>query len=270
MDNRPIGVFDSGLGGLTMVKALKELIPNQSIIYLGDTGRFPYGPRSKETIEKYAGQNAAFLAEKNIKAMVAACNTVCSVAFDAIKNAYTMPVYEVVRKPAAAAVQATKNNKIGIIGTTATIRSGAYEKALRELKADLEIHCKPCPLLAPLVEEGWTNPDDEAAVNVVSRYLKELAGFNIDTLILGCTHYPLLTEIIKKIMGKNVKLIDSGAKTAEFIATDLKERNILPDKESKGTTSYYVTDCTDSFSQKAAKFLGSDINDMVTRVELER
>jgi len=268
MDNRPIGVFDSGLGGLTMIKALKELIPNQDLIYLGDTGRVPYGSRSNTTIAKYASQNAAFLATFNIKVMVVACNTVCSVAFDAVEN-YTMPVYEVVKTPAKAAVKNTKNNKIGVIGTTATVKSGAYERAIKELNPNIEVYSVPSPMLVPLVEEGWTKPDDEIAYKIVERYLSEFNNKDIDTLILGCTHYPLLSEVIKKVAGKDITLIDSGAKTAEFVASDLKARNLLPEKESKGTIAYYVTDSVESFITKASGFLDADINDKVQKIELE-
>jgi len=270
MDNRPVGVFDSGLGGLTVVKALKELMPNENILYLGDTGRVPYGSRSKETIIKYATQSAAFLFEKEIKAMVVACNTVCSVAYDEINEKYDLPVYEVVNAPSKAAVQSTKNNKIGVIGTTATIRSGIYESAIHKLNRDITVYCVSCPLFVPLVEEGWIKNDDEAAIEVAKRYLAELIEMQIDTLILGCTHYPLLTGVIQGVMGNNVTLIDCATWTAQHIAADLKIKDKLTGDTGKGTkTQYFVTDSIESFSTQASKYLESDINNMVTKIELE-
>ena len=273
MDNRPIGIFDSGLGGLTTVKALKELMPFENIIYLGDTGRVPYGPRSRETIRKYATQNAAFLYSQNIKALVVACNTVCSVALDAVKEKAEVPVYEVVKTPAKAAVQSTKNSKIGVIGTAATIKSGAYEAALKELNPNILVHAMSCPLFVPLVEEGWTKPEDEIATAVVERYLSELKSSGIDTLILGCTHYPLLSGLIQKVIGEGVTLIDSGAETAGFIAADLKAKNKLNDNtESKkpAKTQYFVTDSVESFLEQAKNYLNCDISSMITKVDLEQ
>jgi len=272
MDNRCIGIFDSGLGGLTVVKALRKLMPNENIIYLGDTGRVPYGSRSQETIKTYTAQNVAFLNKQDIKAMVVACNTVCSVAFDTVKTTENTPVYEVVKTPAKAAAQSTKNNKVGVIGTTATIRSGAYEAALHELNPQITVHSIPCPLLVPLVEEGWTNRNDETAVSILKRYLKEFNTSDIDTLILGCTHYPLLIDQIKDIMGESITLIDSGAETAGFIASDLKLKEMLNEdnaQENRGLTEYYVTDSIAGFSERASKFLGSDIINAVTKIELE-
>lgn len=270
MDNRPVGVFDSGLGGLTVVKALGQLMPNENILYLGDTGRVPYGSRSKETITKYAAQCAAFLYEKDIKAMVVACNTVCSVAYGEINEKYDLPVYEVVSAPSSAAVQSTKNGKIGVIGTTATIKSNVYQSAIHKLNKDITVFSIPCPLFVPLVEEGWIKTGDEAATQVAKRYLAGLIESDIDTLILGCTHYPLLAGVIKAVMGNKVTLIDSAIRTAQYIKEDLEIKDMLTgdtDKEAK--TQYFVTDSIESFSTQASKFLESDINNMVTKIELE-
>jgi len=269
MDKRPIGVFDSGLGGLTMVKKLAELLPEEDIIYLGDTGRVPYGSRSRETIVKYACQDAAFLAEFDIKTMVVACNTVCSVAIDVLKSAHDIPVFEVVNTPAKVAASVTKNKKIGIIGTAATIRSGAYETALKKISPDLTAYSVPCPLFVPLVEEGWTDPIDEAALNIAERYLEKLREEEIDTLILGCTHYPLLREVISKIIGPDVELIDSGAETAKLVAIDLQSREMLSKSGIIGTIRYFVTDSVESFSKPASRFLESDVHGMVEQVNLE-
>ena len=269
MDLRPIGVFDSGLGGLTTVKKLAEFLPGEDIIYLGDTGRVPYGPRSRETIIKYARQDAAFLTGFDIKAMVVACNTVCSVAFDMLDEICDAPVYEVVKAPANSAAELTKNGKIGVIGTAATIRSGAYEKALKNARSDLLISSVPCPLFVPLVENGRTDPNDVAALSIAEDYLAGLRGSGIDTLIMGCTHYPLLRGVISKVMGSGVVLIDSGAETAKIVAEDLRTQGLLSSGSAKGTVRYYVTDSTDVFSEMASRFLESDVFGMVEQITLE-
>jgi glutamate racemase len=269
MDKRPIGVFDSGLGGLTVVKKLAEHLWNEDIIYLGDTGRVPYGPRSRDTIIKYAKQNAAFLMGFDIKTMVVACNTVCSVAFDILDNLYDIPVFEVVSSPAKAAAEGTRNNKVGVIGTTATIRSGAYAEALRKISPEITAYSTPCPLLVPLVEEGWTGIGDETAFNITERYLKSLRESEVDTLIMGCTHYPLLREVISKVMGPDVKLIDSGAETAKLAAENLRDRGMLSDRESEGTVKYFVTDSIEGFSKLASRYLDSDVKGLVEQVTLE-
>jgi len=269
MDERPIGVFDSGLGGLTVVKKLAELLPHENIIYLGDTGRVPYGPRSKETIVKYAHQDAAFLAEFDLKAMVIACNTVCSVAFATLEIEYDIPIYEVVGAPVKAAAEKTINGKIGVIGTAATIRSGTYEKALKNLNPELTVYPESCPLFVPLVEEGWIGAVDEAALCVAERYLEPMRESGIDTLILGCTHYPLLRDVISKIVGSDVTLIDSGAETAKQVANDLSERNMLNENTSDGSIRYFVTDSIEGFSNVASRYLESDVQGMVEQITLE-
>jgi len=269
MDKRPIGVFDSGLGGLTVVKKLSELLPGEDIIYLGDTGRVPYGPRSRETIIKYAHQDAAFLAGFDIKAMVIACNTVCSVAFNALETEHDIPIYEVVGAPAKTAAESTFNKRIGVIGTAATIKSGAYEKALKNIDPDISVYSVACPLFVPLVEEGWIDVIDEAALAVAERYLESLIEAGTDTLILGCTHYPLLRDVISKIMGPDVKLVDSGSQTAKFVAENLEKRNMLSDNESHGSIKYFVTDSIEGFANLASKFLGSDVQGLVEQISLE-
>ena len=269
MDKRPIGVFDSGLGGLTMVKKLAELLPGENIVYLGDTGRVPYGSRSRETIVKYACQDAAFLAGFDIKIMVVACNTVCSVALDVLEDEYSMPVFEVIGAPVRAAAGQTKNGKIGIIGTAATIRSGAYEQSLKSLNPELSVYSVPCPLFVPLVEEGWIGADDEAALSVVTRYMEKLRDFGIDTLILGCTHYPLLRDVISKVMGAGVLLIDSGAETAKYVAKKLREGDLLSGNKAGGSIKYFVTDSIEGFSNLASRFLESDVHGLVEQVVLE-
>jgi len=269
MDKRPIGVFDSGLGGLTVVKKLTELLPKEDIVYLGDTGRVPYGSRSRDTIIKYAHQDAAFLSGFDIKAMVIACNTVCSVAFSALESKYDIPVYEVVGAPARAAAKLTRNGKIGIIGTAATIQSGAYEKAIMNIDSGLLVFTQACPLFVPLVEEGWIETENDAALSIATRYLEDLRGFDIDTLILGCTHYPLLSGVISKIMGPETVLIDSGAETVKHVAKELGKYDMMNNGETAGAIKYFVTDSIDGFSKVASRYLESDVCGMVEQTTLE-
>ena len=269
MDARPIGVFDSGLGGLTTVKKLAEFLPGESIIYLGDTGRVPYGPRSRDTIIKYARQDAAFLAGFDIKAMVIACNTVCSVAFEILEKVHDIPVYEVVGPPVRAAVSLTKNRKIGVIGTTATIRSGAYENAIKKADPMIRVFSEPCPLFVPLAENGRTDEGDVAALAIAEDYLSGLREAGVDTLIMGCTHYPLLRGVITKAMGPDVTLVDSGAETAKLVADDLRARGLLSLGDSGGTVRYFVTDSVDGFSNLASRYLESEVCGLVEQVTLE-
>jgi len=269
MDSRPIGVFDSGLGGLTTVKKLAEFLPREDIIYLGDTGRVPYGPRSRDTITRYARQDAAFLAGFDIKAMVVACNTVCSVAFDALDSIYDLPLYEVVTAPARAAAALTKNGKIGVIGTAATIGSGAYETALNRQSPGVEIFPAPCPLFVPLAENGRTDPDDIAALTIADDYLKGMRESGVDTLIMGCTHYPLLRAVISKVMGPGVALVDSGAETARAVAEDLSARGMLSQVGADGSTRYFVTDSIDGFTSLAALFLETEVRGQVKQIALD-
>ena len=271
MDARPIGVFDSGLGGLTTVKKLTELMPGEDIIYLGDTGRVPYGSRSRETILKYARQDTAFLMNRDIKALVIACNTVCSSVSPADLSDYTrgIPVYEVVSAPAAAAARLTKNGKIGVIGTKATIRSGAYEAALTQLSPGLQVRSASCPLFVPLVEDGVTSVDDIAVMAIAERYLADLRDSGVDTLLLGCTHYPLLKGVISKVMGPGVALIDSGAETAKLVSDNLAARMMLSPASATASLRFYVTDGVEGFETLASMFLESDVNGRVEQVALE-
>jgi len=269
MDSRPVGVFDSGLGGLTTVKKLAEYLPREDIIYLGDTGRVPYGPRSRDTIVRYARQDASFLAGFDIKAMVIACNTVCSVAFDVLESVYDLPLYEVVTAPARAAAALTRNGKIGVIGTAATIGSGAYETALNKEAPGVKVFSAPCPLFVPLAENGRTSPDDIAALTIAGDYLKSMREWGADTLIMGCTHYPLLRAVISKVMGPDVALIDSGAETAKMVAGDLRARGILSPGAANGTIKYFVTDSTEGFVSLASRFLESEVYGHIEQVALD-
>ncbi len=269
MDNRPIGVFDSGLGGLTAVRKLMDVLPNEEIIYLGDTGRVPYGSRSKDTIIKYARQDMAFLSRFDIKAVVVACGTVSTTALDVIQDEFTMPIYGVVDATAKYAADVTENGKIGLIGTEASIRSGAYEKAIRKYDAKAEVFSKACPLLVPLVENGRTSPDDIVICTVVAEYLSDLKAKGIDTLVLGCTHYPLLIKVISQFMGPDVKLVNSGAAAAERLMAELDKSDARAGRDTRGKHHYYVTDSIDGFVKYASLFLETDVEGDVKQVSLD-
>jgi glutamate racemase len=269
MNSNPIGVFDSGIGGLTAVKRLIQLLPNEDVIYLGDTGRVPYGSRSRETIIKYARQDAAFLLKHGIKAMIIACNTVSSTAFEEISRDAPVPVFDVIEPPSALAAASTKNGKIGVIGTPATVRSGAYERAIGRLLPGAEVTSAACPLFVPLAENGRTSPDDLAVMTIARDYLAKLAESGADTVILGCTHYPLLRGAIAEILGGGVTLIDSGAATAEYAAARLGELNLRSPSPAPGVRRYFVTDDAGGFEALASRFLGSDVRGLTEQATLE-
>jgi glutamate racemase len=260
---RPIGIFDSGIGGLTVVAALRALLPHEDLIYLGDTGRYPYGTKSADVVRRYSFENTEFLVDKDIKLLVVACNTSTAVALDALQARYEIPVVGVVEPGAAAAAKATRNRKVGVIATEGTIRSGEYTRALRRLRADLEIYTRACPLFVPLAEEGWV--DNEVAELAARQYLGSLAQSGIDTLILGCTHYPLLRTVIRKIIGAGVRLIDSGVVTATVVEQVLGERKLRRASRA-GTDSFFVTDAPERFMKVGARFLGAPVD----AVQIER
>ncbi|MCR5635944.1 MAG: glutamate racemase [Clostridiales bacterium] len=267
MQNRPIGVFDSGVGGLTCVKELRKLLPNEDIIYFGDTGRVPYGNRSNQTINKYARQDADFLISKNVKAIIAACGTVSSVATslgDSLDVFYT----GVLEPTAKAAVNATKNGKIAVIGTTATIKSGSYEREIMSIDPEIKIITQDCPLFVPLVENGFVDKNNRITRLTVKHYLKNIRLSGADTLILGCTHYPIIKHIIKDYMGDNVTLIDSGCATAEYCAEHLAKNDMLNNKASKGSTEFYVSDTTEGFSMLAGLFLNEKVSNNVYHIDI--
>lgn len=251
MDNRAIGVFDSGLGGLTAVRQMHRIMPNENIIYFGDTGRVPYGARSRKTVLQYARQDVAFLKEHDIKAIVVACGTVSSQVLGDIRRENSIPIIGVVEPTCYAAMRLTKNNRVGIIGTMGTIRSGAYEAKLHTLDPSVHTIARACPLFVPLVENGRFQPDDRVAQLVIEEYLTEIRDFGVDTLILGCTHYPLLRDAISRFMGEGVHLIDSGAEAAEYA-----RRFLASAEQRQGRTAYYVSDDIDSFDAYAEMFLG--------------
>ncbi len=260
---RPIGIFDSGIGGLTVVRALRKLLPHEDLIYLGDTGRYPYGTKSADVVCRYSFENTEFLVDKGIKLLVVACNTSTAVALEALQRRYDVPVIGVIDPGVQAAVKATRNRKVGVIATEGTIRSGAYTRGLRRVRPDLEIYTRACPLFVPLAEEGWV--DNEVAELAARSYLGSLAQSGIDTLILGCTHYPLLKDVIRDTIGRAVRLIDSGVVTAAAVAAALDERR-LRRNAAAGTGSYFVTDAPERFMKVGARFLGAPVD----AVQLER
>lgn len=267
MDVRPIGIFDSGLGGLSAVKEIAQILPNESIVYFGDTGRVPYGTKSEKTIIKYASQDEAFLLSKNVKMIIAACGTVSSVA-KCTGDDLNVPFLGVVEPSACDAVKSTKNKKIGVIGTSATVKSGSYEKAIKAIDSEIEVYSVACPLFVSIVEQGWIKDDDEIALLTAKRYLQPLLEKGVDTLILGCTHFPLISGTIARVMGENVTLISSGGATAKAAAKLLKENDMLSDGKAC-FKKYYVSDSVDGFSSTAKLFLGENTDMNVEQIGIE-
>jgi glutamate racemase len=264
---KPIGIFDSGIGGLTVVKQLMQSLPDEQMIYFGDTARIPYGTKSKRLIEQYAIEDARFLLQYDIKALVVACNTASSLAMDVLLDYLDIPVIGVVIPGAEAAVELTRNNKVGVIGTIATINSNSYSLQIKKRLAEAKVFAQACPLLVPLVEEGWL--DDEVTIMTLKKYLPEMISEKVDTLILGCTHYPLLENTIQKIMGDHVKLIDSGKETAKAVKQVLIETNLLNQSEKSGPDKFFVSDIPMKFEEIGSRFLGKTL-DNVERVDFER
>lgn len=249
-------MFDSGVGGLTVLHALSRHMPREHLIYLGDTARVPYGPKSGETITGYAIETADFFVDRGVKAMVVACNTTTALALDLLRQRYPIPVIGVVEPGARAALAATRNHRIGVIGTEATIASGAYAQQLRAVAPEVEIFTRACPLFVPLAEEGWTAND--VARRTVSTYLASLKKSGIDTLILGCTHYPLLANAIGDYLGPRVRLVDSAEETAREVKRILTSQK-LARKAGKGSASFFVTDLADRFTRIGERFYGSSV-----------
>lgn len=268
MDNRSIGVFDSGLGGLTAVKQIMNELPKESIIYFGDTGRVPYGSRSKDTIIKYSKNDVNFLLKKNVKVIVVACGTVSSVALSEIKEISPVPVIGVVEAAASAAIDATKSNKIGIIGTSGTIKSGAYERFIKEKNSEIKTYSKACPLFVPLVENGHF--DTMVAELVTEEYLANIKESGVDTLILGCTHYPLLKNTIARFMGDGVTLIDAGAEVAKALKGVITDGDICADAAKDAQYSYFVSDNVDGFETLGGIFLEQTICGKVEKIDIEK
>jgi len=258
-----IGIFDSGVGGLTVLHAVLGELPDEHLIYLGDTGRYPYGSRSAEIVTRYAVESADFLLERNLKLLVIACNTATATALETLQAHVPVPVIGVVEPGARAAVRATRNGRVGVIGTEAVIASGAYTRALRAHDGTLELFTRACPLFVPLAEEGWT--EGPVARTVAETYLASLARSGIDTLILGCTHYPLLKPLIAEVMGPAVALVDSAEETAREVAARLRADGTVR-AAGPGSTSFFVTDAPDRFVRIGQRFLGARVESAV-RIE---
>ncbi len=253
--NSPIGIFDSGLGGLTVARAIRETLPHEPLLYYGDTARVPYGSKSKETVIRFTRDAIDFLRSHNAKCIVIACNTASALALPELESRLTVPIIGVINPGADAAVQATRNGNIGVIATSATIASEAYTHAIRKRKPDATVYSQPCPLFVPLVEEGWT---DRAATDlIIEEYLRTLRTAHIDTLVLGCTHYPLLHIPIHKYMGESVTLVDSASTCANTLARLLESNNLLNTTDQPAEEHFFVTDAAARFSELGAQFLGT-------------
>ena len=261
MNNRPIGVFDSGLGGLTVLKEIMKISPNENIVYFGDTARVPYGPRSKETIIKYTFQAINFLISKNVKAIVIACNTATARALKEANEKYDIPIIGVIEAGARTAAYSTKNKIVGVIGTDGTISSKAYNAEIAKIDKEIKIIDKACPLFVPIVEEGWANT--EIASLTAKRYLKDLMQQGIDSLVLGCTHYPLLKKTIGEIVGEKVTLVNPAKETAKDLNKILEKNNMLREDSNKEPKyEYYVSDIPEKFAAIAEEFLKKEIDDI--------
>ncbi len=253
----PIGIFDSGIGGLTVLREILSVLPDEHTIYLGDTARVPYGIRSPETVTRYSFENVSFLLSRNIKMVVIACNTASSISLEAVRDAFPVPVVGVIDPGARAAVSTTRNGRIGVIGTEATIRSNAYTRAITRLDSASRVFCVPCPLFVPLVEEGWT--EGEITEKVAERYLAPIRQHGIDTLVLGCTHYPLLKDVIRAIMGEHVSIIDSAVETAIEVRSMLGRLSMLRVSSGPTVNEFFVTDSAEKFLAVGQRFLGRSI-----------
>ncbi len=253
----PIGVFDSGVGGLTVVRRIRERLPAENVVYLGDTARVPYGTKSAETVVRYARQCARVLMKNEIKFLVVACNTASAYALKELSDELDIPVTGVVEPGANVAAASTRNGRIGVIGTAGTIASGVYPSALHRLSPDLEVSCKACPLFVPLAEEGWTT--GPIARQVAATYLKDLAQAGVDTLILGCTHYPLLTDVIADEVGPDVELVDSAGATAEAVQDAMETLGLVRARTGKGRYTFMVSDGPEQFADVGRRFLGDAI-----------
>jgi glutamate racemase len=263
MRDAPIGVFDSGIGGLTVVKEIIRQLPAESVVYFGDTARVPYGPKSPETVRRYSREIADFLQTQGVKAIVVACNTATAHALATLRDVLPIPVLGVVEPGARAAVRATQSNRIGVIGTVGTIRSGAYERAIHAIRPEAVITARAAPLLVPVIEEGWNG--HPAARLIVEEYLRPFADAGVDTLVLGCTHYPLLRPLLAEVLGPAVTLIDSAAETASETAMTLRERQLASTDGHIVAHRFVASDDPAQFLQLGQRFLGSAIEGVEVR-----
>lgn len=258
---RPIGVFDSGIGGLTVVAALRELLPGESIFYLGDTARVPYGGKSQATIERYSMELSGLLLAEGAKCIVVACNTASALAVPRLCETLRVPVTGVIEPGAQAAVMATRNGRVGVIGTRATIASRAYEKAIHALNPAIEVFAEACPLFVPLIEEGWI--DDPVTDSVIARYLEKILRSGVDTLVLGCTHYPLLRAAIERYAGPGIVLVDSAQNTAADVRRLLDREQLAAPVKAVGKLQVALTDHSTGFLRVAEEALGLQVGDVL-------
>ena len=262
MSSAPIGVFDSGIGGLTVVRELMKQLPNESIIYFGDTGRLPYGPKSPDTVIRYSREITEFLRGEGVKTIVVACNTATAHALPTLREENDLPVIGVIEPGSRAAARATQTGRVGVIGTQGTIHSRAYERAIANAAPDTKITALACPLFVPLVEEGWL--DTEATRIIAREYLEPMAASNVDTLVLGCTHYPLLKQVIGNVVGREVRLIDSAEETAAETASTLRAAGIERRKTDAAHYRFIASDAPEQFLRVGQRFLGSSIDRVET------
>lgn len=256
-DSRPLGLFDSGIGGLTVFRAIRQRLPNERILYLGDTARVPYGTKSRETVTRYTRECARFLLHRRIKALVVACNTASALALPSLAPELPIPALGVLQPGAARACALSDSGRIGVIGTEATIRSGAYAEAIRGIRPEAEVFSVPSPLFVPLAEEGWTEGD--VARLVARRYLSAFDSKSIDTLVLGCTHYPLLKGVIAEALGGGIRLVDSAEAAAEESERMLERDELLAGKAGDVEDHFYVTDSSQRFAEVGSRFLGTSL-----------
>ena len=269
MNQKPIGVFDSGLGGLTATRQLRRLMPCENIVYFGDTARVPYGNRSRETLLRYARQDMRFLSRFDLKAVVIACGTVSTNCLEELRRESPAPVIGVVEPAVGRAAELTRSGKVGLVATRASVGSGAYERAFHALEAGLEVHALACPLFVPLVEEGRCRPGDVVIETIAKEYLAPLKKAQVDTLVLGCTHYPLLEEIIGNVMGPDVALVDVGAEAARACRTLLTEQDALAE-DRQGSARYYTSDRAADFQRLSTLFLGEDAVGLVEHIDISQ
>jgi glutamate racemase len=258
--NNPIGVFDSGIGGLTVARAIIERLPLENIIYFGDTARVPYGVKSPETISRYATQITEFLLQQKVKVLIVACNTMAAVAYGAIKDLSSVPTLDVVDAGARSAVAETHNKYVGVIGTPATINSNAYVKAIKEYDPEITVFSQPCPLFVPLVEEGWL--DHQVTRLTAQEYLRPVVAQNIDTLVLGCTHYPLLKPLLREVLGDQITLVDSAQTIARETEELLRKNSVQNIQEKPPEYRFYVTDVPVRFKEIGEHFLGTTLSNV--------
>jgi glutamate racemase len=259
--DRPIGVFDSGIGGLTVVHSLTELLPSEDIVYLGDTARLPYGTKSVETIRRFAKEDTEFLLERGVKMVIVACHSATSAALPFLKKDYKLPIIGVIEPGARTAVRTSQNKRIGVIGTNATVSAGEYERAILAVDPNVRVIAKSTPLFVPLVEEGWV--DGPVTHQVIAEYLMSLKEDKIDTLLLGCTHYPLIKPALDRFFENKVKLVDSGDETARAAREILKKTGLLREESHRGSCRFYLTDLSPNFRTIGERFLGEPMQDVI-------